>query len=186
MSDLITRLRGMCMTGTADYTVAGSAYWTDDQLQAYLDRNRTDFYGEQLSSVLQYGTGGTAQYFDYRCRYGDLESGTAVFVVQDSAWSTVGTANYTADYQRGVVTFASNTSGSTYFLSARSYDMNGAAADVWRMKAAQASTAFDWSSDNHSVKRSQLATQATQMANYYEGMKRQPSNDILRGDEVTC
>ena len=42
MANLIIRLRGMVQSGTADYTVAGSAYWTDDQLQDGLDKYRRD------------------------------------------------------------------------------------------------------------------------------------------------
>jgi len=42
MNDLITELRGMTNAGSADTTIAGTAYWSDNQLQAILDRNRFD------------------------------------------------------------------------------------------------------------------------------------------------
>jgi hypothetical protein len=42
---------------------------------------------------------------------------------------------------------------------------------------------FDWSSDNHSVKRGALIGNARQMADYYASLARVSSVDICRGDE---
>ena len=34
MANLITEMRVLCQAGTADYSVAGVAYFSDDQIQA--------------------------------------------------------------------------------------------------------------------------------------------------------
>ena len=87
-------------------------------------------------------------------RLGNLESGTAVFTVQQYNGGTA--PAYTADYNTGVITFTADTEGTAYMLTARSYDVNAAAAEVWRNKAANAAKYFDFSTDNHSVKKSQF------------------------------
>lgn len=172
MLNLITELRSMTEAGAADYSIASSVYWSDKHLQDILDLHRTDVIFEQLQMYPSITTGGSSLYLDYRSRYGMLEEttgGSAIFYVQDSAGSTIGTANYTPDYRRGQVLFSSNQAGTVYYLTARSYDLNSAAADVWRKKAAHvAPTSFDFSTDNHSISRSQVYSHCLEMADFFE------------------
>lgn len=170
MSLLIQDLRGMTDTTYDDYTVGQLRYWTDDQLNNVLDRRRREVFRHPLSPIETYSAG-TVQYLDYPLPFSHLErtsGGTAIFYIQDGTNTTIGTANYTIDYNRGYITFNSNTSGSVYYLYARHYDMDAAAADVWRQKASHYTTAFDFSTDNHSVKRGDLMKHCLDMADYYE------------------
>ena len=192
MADLITELRGFVEAGTADYSIVGSAgttnYWDDTQLQNILDIHRTDVIFEQLQMYPTYVSSGSLSYQDYRSSFGYFEAtsgGTAIFYVQDSTGSTVGSSSYTPDYRRGVVLFGSDQVGTVYYLTGRSYDLPAAAADIWRRKAAHlASSSFDFSTDNHSVKRSQLVDYALKMAEYWEGMSGNSIEmvDMYRGD----
>jgi hypothetical protein len=171
LSYIITELRGMTDAGTADYTVAGAAYWTDDQLQVILDNHRHDLTLVELQAREQYSSGGTLQYFDYYAPYGYFEQttgGSAIFYVQDGSYAIMGTTTYTPDYRRGVVSFAADTSGSTYYLTGRSYDIYGAAADIWRRKASHYTTSVNFSTDNHSVSMGAVIENCLKMAQYYQ------------------
>jgi len=77
-------------------------------------------------------------------------------------------SGYTMDYARGVATFATDQNGKAFYWSGFAYDLDAAAADIWRMKAAHATELVDFSTDGHSVKRSQQAQQYLTMAGYYQ------------------
>lgn len=173
MADLITSLRGLTNAGTADYTISGTAaivYWTDNQLQAVLDRHVYTARHEALRPLPTTGAGGSVSYFDYQSNWRFFEStdgGTARFIVQNETGATVGTAAWTADYPRGLVTFGTTTAGLSRYVTGYSFDMNAAAADVWTQKAAHYVTAYDVSTDNHALKRSQIITNCLGMAKEY-------------------
>jgi hypothetical protein len=167
MASLIQRVRDLTSTGTADYTVGATAYWTDDQIQAALDRTRADVMDEPLSTVSTVNSGGTVEYTIYQSMWRNLETttgGTAIHYLRDGTGARVGTALFTADYDRGRYTFAASTGGSTLYLNARTYDLWGAAADIWRQKAAHVADRFDFTADGASFKASQLVAQYTDMA----------------------
>jgi hypothetical protein len=185
LTNLISELRGMCNAGTADYIVAGAAYWTDDQLQTTLDRHRREVIEEPLYSIGENegGTSITKRYYSHCGNYEQTTGGTAVFVVKDSSWNAVGTALYSADYQRGEILFTQNTAGSVYCLTGRSYDLNAAAADVWERKASQVtSAAYSWSTDNMRVDKSKLRGEAVEMARYYRGLAGPQVLELDRSD----
>ena len=188
MSSLITELRGLTEAGATDYTVTSSTYWSDDHLQDILDLHRHDIIFEQLSMYPVQIAGGSISYQDYRSGFGFLEAttgGTSILYLQDSTGATIGTANYTPDYRRGQFQFSANQSGSVYYLTGRSYDLNAAAADVWRRKAAHvAPTSFDFSTDNHSISRSQVYKHSLEMADYFEGKSSNSVTTVqsFRGD----
>lgn len=171
LADLYIELRSMTEAGTADYTINGETYWDDDTLHNVLDKHREDIYHELLIPVEEVSSGGTAVWKNYYTGYGNLEStsgGTSIFYVQDAAGDTVGTANYSTDYRRGLVAFVQNTGGSTYYFTGRSYDLNAAAADIWRRKASHVANAFSFSTDNHRIDRGKLHDQYIKMAEMYE------------------
>lgn len=158
MGTLVSELRGLTFSGTADYTIAGVAYWTNDQLQTKLDASRADIYYEQLTPVsteLQ----GTVYYFDYyfALPYPErAESGTTAWRVTDSAGSVIGTASYTVNYEARQIRFSSDQAGSARYLDYRSYNLYRAASRTVREKMAHAASRFDIKIDNHSLKLSQL------------------------------
>lgn len=173
MTALLTEFRGLAEAGTAEYSVAGTSYWTDDQLQDVLDIHRKDVIFEPLQMYPTQIAGGSISYQDYRSSYGYYEAttgGTAILYLQDSTGETIGSANYTPDYRRGQFQFSANQAGSVYYLTGHSYDLNAAAADIWRRKAAHyAPTSFDFSTDNHSIHRSQVYQHCKEMADYFDG-----------------
>ena len=183
MTDLITSLRGMTNAGTADYTVGATTYWSDDQLQAALDAHRMDFYQADLAQITAMESGAVV-WKTYRSPYRNLEGGTVNFTVIDGLGNVAGTADYSADYPNGIITFSANQAGKIWYLTARAYDIYAAAADVWRMKAAHASAEFDFTTDNHSIKGSQLSAQCLKMADYYERQSMMSSLLVKGGHTV--
>lgn len=182
MSTLLLELRGLANSGTADYTIGTASYWSDDHLQTILDRNRVDLYRHPTEAILSYDDG-DVEYKEYHIGYGHLEQGTAYFKVENSAGTTVGTSNYTADYNTGVLAFSEDQGGTAYLFSGRSYDIYKAAAEVWRQKAAYFATQFDISSDNHSMRRSQIVKQCFEMASFYEAQATTGGNtELIRSD----
>lgn len=173
MTNLIAELRGMTEAGTAEYTVGSSTYWDDDQIQSILDIHRRDIIFEQLRIYPTQVSGGSLDYRDYRSTFGFYEAttgGTAIFYLQDATGAVVGTANYTADYRRGQMVFNASQGGTVYYLTGRSYDLQAAASDIWRRKAAHyAPTAFNFSTDNHSIDREQVYKHCLEMANFFAG-----------------
>ncbi len=182
MSDLITALRAMTNAGTVDFTLAGTSYFTDDQMQGYLDYRRIEVVDKTYAPIGEYVNGAT-QYTRYPLNATDWEGGT-VLAVKDTTGTAYGTALYTVDAARGWITFVSDTGGSLIMVNGRRYDMNAAAADVWRRKASFYAEGVDFSTDNHSIKRGHLAASALSMARQYEGISETltGSVEIYRGD----
>lgn len=184
MTDLIASLRGMTNAGTVDYTIGSVSYWSDDHLQAKLDAHRLDFYENALDQISTI-EGGAVVYKIYRAPYRNLESGTVNFKLTDFQGTQAGTADYTADCTTGLIVFSADQAGKDWYLTGRSYDIYAAAAEVWRMKAAHASeTSFDFSSDNHSVKGSNVPAQCLKMADYYERQSMMSSLSVTGGNTI--
>lgn len=188
MATLISDLRQKSNAGTADYTLAGVAYWTDTQLQTELDKQQQQWFHERLDSqpVL---IDGTYTYYDYCVpdyMLGGLEENAAAsgWCVRDSAGGSVNASSYSVNYQARRVTFSANQQGSVYYLDARTYNVNAAAAAVWRMKASAVASNVDWQSDNHRVSSSQEAANCLRMADYYDQQAGARVGRFVRSDEV--
>lgn len=176
MTEVILTLRKLCEAGTADYTLAGVTFWTDEDLQDILDDHRQDV-SEQMRVVARYSSGGQA-FHDYYFSAGPVErvaSGASAFQVYNSAGSLAGTAAYSVNYRAGHVEFtADQGSGAQYAVRARAFNINGAAAEVWKAKAAHYQAAgFDVETDNHNIKRSQLVDRALKMVETFEALSAQ-------------
>ena len=170
MTHLVQVMRGMCEVGTGDYSIGTANYWDNDQIQLVLDRHRRDIVHEELTSLVDW-SGGTVNYFEYVSRFKNYEQttgGTSIFYVEHRTGDDVASGNYTVDYFRGRVTFSADTGGSTLYLTGRSYDLDGAAADIWRQKAGHAASMYDFSTDNHRFNRSQYMKHCMQMAAHYD------------------
>jgi hypothetical protein len=174
MAAIIEELRGLTEAGTAEYQVGTTWYWQDAALQDVLDSHRQDLTHFPLQSYPVVASGGTLQYYDYRLPHGFLEAtsgGSSVFYLQDGTGAALGTALWSMDYRSGQVTFAANTLGSALYATGRAYDLNAAAGDVWRRKAAHyAPTAFNFSTDNHSISREQVYTHCIEMSAFFNGI----------------
>ena len=182
LANPLLKLRALTNAGTADYAVGTIHYWSDDQLQIILDAHRTDVYRE-LTQAQPIPDSGTALYFDYYTQPGDdghaYEEGTA-FKVADSVGGTV---SPTINYQEGHLSFGTvDQRGTAYFLTARRFDLNAAAADVWRQKMAQVAMAYSFTADGQSLSRNQMIQQCKTMAELYDSLSQPVRVQMVRGD----
>jgi hypothetical protein len=180
MAQLLITLRGMTEAGSADYTLGTQTYWSDDHLQSVADRHRVDLRNHYAQPQNRPVSGGYAVY-EYLIGYGDLESGTAL-AVEDGIGNAYGTALYTVDAARGVITFAADNQGKSVAVTGPSFDLNSAAAEVWTMKAAHVAQAYDFSTDNHRMSRSQMRTACLEMARFYKSQAPNVSVSMERSD----
>lgn len=184
MTDIIADLRGLTEAGTADWTAGTVAFFSDDMLQTILDRYKEPFTykGMETEQPVKTATGWLWSLYEIE----DTENieastgGTAVFYVQDNVGGTLAANAYTMDYRNGILALITPVSIATpYFATGYSYDINAAAADVWQTKANHVSANFDFSTDNHSIKRSQLFDNYTKMANYYRSLSKEGAGGSL-------
>lgn len=185
MSHLISKLRALTASGTADYSVSGTTFWTDDQLQSVLDQWRVDFKARELV-VSQSVDNGVVHWYDYYLRdYQWVEgtaSGTAAWLLTDAIGGTVAYSAYTLNMDALHLQFTSDTLGTVYYLSGRAYDMYQAAGDVWEQKAADVADRFDLKTDNHDMKRSQLYDHYMKMAKRYRAKGGVQTSTMTRPD----
>lgn len=185
MNTLISTIRGMCNLGTSDYTLGTSVYWSDDHVQTVLDRHKTTVIEDEMLEIVNNVSGGSVEYKVFHSHFGNLEEttgGTAVFTIEDSTGTIIGSSNYTVDYANGIVTFGADQAGSSRYLSGHSYDLFGAAADVYRMKAGAYSEAVNFKTDNMSVNRGDAIKQCLQMASQYASMSAPKVASFTRDD----
>jgi len=170
MQTLIDTVRAYANAGTAEWTIESESsyksYWDDEEIQRVLDRHRADIVHYEMDPIQSYSAGSVV-YLSYDLGYGSIESGTAVFKIEDVDGTISG---WTMDYTRGLATFTTDTKGSTYYWTGSTYDLYGAAADIWMIKAANVAKMFDFSTDGHSIKRSDLRRSYLDMATYYKNM----------------
>lgn len=184
MAGLIAEIRQLCIADIDSYSVGVTYYWSDEQIQYVLDRHVVRFNHVMIAPETQY-SGSNAVYYRYVTGVTKWEGGTAVYL-QDASGGTVSSAGYTFDDNSGVFTFTANQSNAIYYVTGYAYDVNRTAAEIWRIKAAHASVAYDVSTDNHNLRRSQLVTQALQMAQMYENMGGMGRITIVRDDVTTA
>lgn len=171
MVNLLRRLRGLTQVGTAQYTLGTVTWWGDDQLQEVLDAFRVDVNFYEMRAQPDVNPGGTVQYFQYYTDYTNLEentSGTIYFQIEDGTGSAVGTANYSVDYISGLTRFNADRGGTVYYLRARSYNILGAAAQIWREMAGNVAAFYSFQTDNQKFTRSDWFTHCMQLADGYD------------------
>jgi hypothetical protein len=169
MLNVIAELRGLTQAGTADFTVNGVAYHSSQQLQDTLDKYARQYNDRPLEPNPDYIAGTTTytRYFMPQGRFEEADSGTAVWRLANSLGSAFGTADYSVNYALGEITMTEDTEGSAVYLTARAYNLNRAAAEVWAWKAGAYASEYDVQTDNHKLSRSQKIKQAREMAAYH-------------------
>lgn len=190
MTDLRDELRAMTNAGTMDFTAGTLTYFSDDQLDTIFDRNSTHFVYQEVEraapAVIQ---NGQLVYTEYRIGYDHVEKstgGTAIFILQNNSGGTVSASDYTIDYTRGIITFASDTLGVGYYATGWAYDINAAAADIYQMKANSVAGEFDFSTDNHSIKKSQVYDHYIKQIQYFRSLSKYSSGYGMMIREDTC
>lgn len=184
MGTAINRLRRMTESGTADYSVAGLTFWGDDDLEAALDRHLHRANHEALRAEPEWESGSMV-YRNYWLPDYEFErntGGDSVFRITDSNGSAIGTANYSVNYEQRRVAFVADQGAEIRYLSANGYDMHAAAAEVWDDKASHYQASFDFATDNHEMKRSQLIQQAQAMATLHRRKRKARTISMKRLD----
>jgi len=181
MSDLVQTVRELSNAGTGEFTVGTVSYFSDDHIQTALDNHRRDFQFMPTQVEPEQAVGSVV-YKEFRTEpY--IESGT-LFYLQTAGGTVTGTALYSVDYTRGIVTFTNDTKGTAFYATGRTYDVYSAAADIWDRKASNVANQVDWSSDNHSVKNSQVFQFYQKQAANMRSMGKENSVTIYRGDTI--
>jgi len=163
MSWLIQRLRYML-----DDT--GGTAFTDSEIQDVLDEYRVNVHRDPMEIERTLLTNTDYEYRIYHAHYGNLErveSGTAIFKIEDSAGSQRGTATYSADYLNGIITMTADQEGTALYLTARSYDLNGAASDMWLRRAGQVADRYSFGAGGQSFSRSDWFAHCAKMSSFY-------------------
>jgi hypothetical protein len=190
MADLIILLRNWSQVNADDYSVTSlkgkTQYWNDDQLQAVLDRHRSYVRREELECIPEY-TGGTTYYKDFFSKYHFFEStdgGTATFLVEDSNGDARSTSDWTANYWDGYLRFSIDQAGTALYLTGNSYDIHAASAEIWRTKAANVSSYYDFTADGQSLSRSQWYQHCIEQAQFHESFGQAVTVGLARSDAV--
>ena len=185
LSQLIEDTRLNCEIGTADYTINSVTYWTDDQIERELDRQRRDVRMEPLMMEREYSNG-TVEYRDYYWRYPHVEEfGTAdpeIFHLEDSNGSVIAPNDYTVNYEAQHIRFSADQVGSVRYLTYRAYDLNRVAATIWKKKAGHVAGRIDVQTDNHNIKGSQLRQQYMKMAAQFMSASKPKTVTMVRSD----
>jgi hypothetical protein len=188
MTTLIATLRQLTNAGTAEATLGSTTYFSNDHLQAELDRTQRIWRRVPLESIPVL-VNGAYEYYDYRI---PSEIGTALeAAATDSGWAlkdgigtTQGTALYAVNHDARNITFNADQHGATYYLDCRTYDLNHAAAAVWRQKAGFVSANVDWQSDNHRINAAQEYEHCLRMVAHFEVLAGAQQGRFVRADET--
>lgn len=136
MVDLVDRIRSVTAAGETD-EFQGQTFWSDDQLQAELDREKTLVYAERLVPVIRK----IDSQLSYKIQKFTLPDGRwlePVFSIRDVDGVEITVPTYTVEYSDGAgqVTFSAEPTTDTLYIDLITFDWNGAAAEIWKQKAA--------------------------------------------------
>lgn len=176
MTDLISQFRSLVAE-------SGTTIFSDDRLQTILDNNRQDFYQSPLQSIGQV-VGGSTIYKWYSLPSQQYQEGTASGTALVRIFNYGGTVEttYTSDFNNASFTFVSDTRGSAYYMTGRSFNFNKAVSEGWKEKAAYYSGNFDFKVEGRSFNKSQVIKNCLSMADYFATMANPVQHNIDRGD----
>jgi hypothetical protein len=176
MADLIDQVERL-VNDTAN------AFWSTQQIQDALDRNRVDIHQLPLG-YLRTGSSTGIQYLtfyvgdDFMDRVGAWEA-DAVIYSNAYAVLTPGTINYLT----GTWTFASTQSPPLYITGA-TYDLFGAAAWLLHERLANVAPNYDFSAAGQSFSASQEFTAWANLLKLYQSKMRPRSARLVRTDTL--
>lgn len=193
MVDLVTQLR--LLTDTVTDVTDTLNYWSDDELQAALDRSVKKVTRQQLTPNPNVLPGNMLSFIDYywpsslgswvERATSDLDSR---FTIQDSTGAQVfygsGSNQYMTTPEQHLVMFGSDQGSHLFYMTAYFYDLNEAAASVWLIKASKRTGFVDWKTDNHSVSMSQEYDHCMERVEYFKSLvKRNYTTRFVRVDQ---
>src|SRR5690606_31595054 len=156
MAALISHLRLLVHDPAGD-----DQTFSDDEIQTFLDQHQTEVRYLRLDPIDTIQSGGTVVTLAYRAPVGWWEDTVSLY---DRSYDEL--TPDSEDLQTGRWTFAAHQAEPVY-LTGYTYDLYGAAIDCLTAWAAQLKSAFDFTADGLSVKRSQqLASINGLMARY--------------------
>lgn len=183
MTNLITHIRALCNIGTADYTIGVTNYFSDDQIQGYLDEQRDVWREVELWPYEDRISGGYSYTeYDFKTVLGGIEenqTGSGWALVDGNGETVTG---YTVNYAAKMITFSSDQGNTAYYLACRSYDLERTAAAIWEKIAAFERGSVDWKSDNHDIKAEQRYQHAMGMAKHWKKQARSGMTRLVRVD----
>lgn len=162
MAELIGRVRAL-IGDPAD----ASQTFTDDDVQAALDRYQTVVRYARLHPEPTLLPSGVVEYRDYYAAVGDWEADEQLY---DAAWQQLAPA--VSDRLTGHWTFASPGQPPPVYVVGKVYDVYGAAADLLEQWAAKAKLEFDFAADGQQFQRSQKSRALLQLAAEYRRRQR--------------
>ncbi len=171
MVELIARTRGLI----GDPAAAGQTF-TDDDVQAALDRRRIDIRYQPLQPRETYSSVGGVLYLDYYSQWTDWESDAVL--TQYLYTAVTPTAN---EWLVGHWQFAVSTLPAIY-ITGKTYDVYAAAADMLDRWVAVNAGAYDFTSDGQSFHRSQMNMGRMNLANQYRALQRPQQITVTRSD----
>lgn len=179
MANLVQHLRALTDAEKEEVTLIGINYWSDEQLQDMLDRNVTFVEDHPLLWQPDTVAGGSIEYHRGLLGFLDTEgtaTGTASWRLTTGTGSVI-TPN-TINHTTGEVRFNANQGGSAYYFTGRTFDVYGAAADVWTWRLAHFQGWYDFRSDDQAMSRSQAFEQAQLME---REMRARSGQNVQRG-----
>ncbi len=149
-----------------ELTATTEAQFSDQKLQDILDRNKAEQREIYLTPTRTSVVGGTIyKIYDLPESAGEFFEAPVddvlndYFYLTDSTYTpfTFGDGDNQAVFDSNLrrITFNTDTGGDAYYLTALSYDVYGAAAELWNIICSQSSDLVDIKTDNHTVALSQ-------------------------------
>lgn len=172
MAALITRTRRLIGD-----PAGASQVWSDDEIQDALDAHRTDVRYLELREAETIQSGGGVVYLNYYAPFGDWEDDETL--TYGGTWATVTPS--AQDLLIGKWTFSSNQNPPVY-LTGKSFDLYGAAADLLEAWAAKAKLEYTFSPDRGQFVRSQKHQMLLTQAATYRAKQRVASVALVRSD----
>lgn len=161
---IVDELRRMCAVEKDQYEIAGTAYWTDGQLQAVLDRR----VSQRLLDAPVEKQATTSETGQWQSLDGQVQVAGTLDAEQARVTSFGALVPGVTICGDGRLTFETDQLSSPLFLTGLVYDLNAAAADVLTDWAAAVKGGYDVTVDGQQMKRSQrhsqLLTQAEAFA----------------------
>lgn len=154
MVNLIQRLRSLTDAAEGQTDVSGVSYWTEDQLQDILDLFRRDVIDVPLTPVSYYEDGVlvTKRFYLPNTVGRFLEDDpTTLQIVDGLGYVATG---YTIDLAGRFVLF-DETQNNTQYIRCRSFDLEGAAAQVWLEKAGHRAALINWRAGGQTLSEDQ-------------------------------
>ena len=157
--------------------------WSNEQLQAALDRNRVEHRYSELYVRPTIAQGGSVSYKVFYAADGYWESDAVLYsTVAGTSFVAIPIGSTdTADYLGGRWSFATTKNWPMYIVGF-SYDVNIAAAEVLDRWVAKVKLDFDFSADGQTLQRSQKAVTLKELADHYRGLGKPEVIQMVRTD----